>query len=500
MGERVLKTETVSVNGMTCVSCKKRIEKRLKAMAGVEEADVNYVHGTAKVKYDGSIVDLDRIAGAIEELDYTVERRGGLGGRPESRRERDNLMGVLLIIFALFLFLNHGGGGILARIFNFFPQAEKGMGYGALFAVGLLTSVHCVAMCGGINISQCLGQCKGESLKPSFLYNSGRVISYTAVGGIVGAIGSVISFSGAAKGIVQIAAGVFMVIMGINMLGMFKSLRGLAPRMPEFLTKKIESSRDGKGPLYVGLLNGLMPCGPLQAMQLYALYTGNPFKGALSMFFFSLGTVPLMFGLGAFSSMMGKKFTSRALKYGAGLIIVMGVVMFNNGVSLSGIGSPQLGGSQASALSAAPVASGSGAVQEITTPLPRFGYPSITVKAGVPVKWNLKAERGTINGCNNTVVIPSFGIEKRLQTGDNIIEFTPLKSGRYRYSCWMGMIRGMITVVDGETPDKTAALPMAEAGELAGAGPSSGNSDQAGLYEDDDSSAYPKCRCCSPRS
>jgi len=60
-----------------------------------------------------------------------------------------------------------------------------------------------------------------------------------------------------------------------------------------------------------GLLNGFMPCGPLQAMQLYALGTGSFIAGATSMFMFSLGTVPLMFGLGAISSIAGGKLRKR---------------------------------------------------------------------------------------------------------------------------------------------------------------------------------------------
>ena len=63
--------------------------------------------------------------------------------------------------------------------------------------------------------------------------------------------------------------------------------------------------------LYVGLLNGSMPCGPLQAMQIYALGT-EACGGALSMFAFSIGTVPLMFGL-AQSAHIERKFSHRMM-------------------------------------------------------------------------------------------------------------------------------------------------------------------------------------------
>jgi hypothetical protein len=276
------------------------------------------------------------------------------------------------------------------------------------------------------------------------------------------------------KGAIQIAAGVFMILMGLNMLGMFASLRALTPRMPQSLARWLDARKKGKGPLIVGLLNGLMPCGPLQAMQLYAMGTGSPARGAAAMLAFSLGTVPLMFGLGVFGSMMSEKFAGKAMKAGAALVMVMGVVMLNNGATLSGLGfiaTPVSVSASARSDAAQNEARVSGTVQEVTSELPRRGYPSITVSAGVPVRWNLHAENGRINGCNNAIVIPEYKIERRLQVGDNIIEFTPTRAGTFRYSCWMGMIRGTITVVEnaaaaGPEPTKSELTPgAAEAAE-----------------------------------
>jgi sulfite exporter TauE/SafE len=308
-----------------------------------------------------------------------------------------------------------------------------------------------------------------SALRPAILYNAGRVVSYAAVGGIVGALGSVIAFSGTLKGIVQIIAGIFMMILGLNMLGMFGFLRAFALRPPKFLARFLERGKR-RGPLFVGLLNGLMPCGPLQAMQIYALSTGSPLKGAMSMLFFSLGTVPLMFGLGAFGSLMSRKFAGRVMKAGATLVIVMGVVMFNNGTALSGLDMGFGGSGEPVSIAAQPGAQAMmaesffGEAQELTTPLTRRGYPPLTVKVGIPVRWNLYADKGTLNGCNRSIVIPEYNIEKRLEPGDNIIEFTPARTGKFRYSCWMGMIRGTITVLDAD-----AAEPQGKAASGAGA-------------------------------
>ena len=239
---------------------------------------------------------------------------------PVQKASINQVIGIGIILSALFIIFRQFGA---LNIFNAFPQAEQGMGYGLLFIIGILTSIHCVAMCGGINISQCVPHMENlangnklASLKPSILYNAGRVISYTVIGGIVGGLGSVVSFSGWAKGLVAIIAGIFMVIMGLNMLNIFPWLRKFSPRLPKIFAGKINAEKQGnnKSPLYIGLLNGLMPCGPLQAMQLFALSTGSPIKGALSMLLFSLGTVPLMFGLGALSSLLSKRFTKKMMQ------------------------------------------------------------------------------------------------------------------------------------------------------------------------------------------
>ena len=438
--------KTLKIDGMTCVSCENRIERKLQNTPGILEAKVSYSSGTAAVTYDKSAITLEEITGIIEKLDYKVKSAVDL---KESNTNIIKTLGVVLVLFALYMLANRFG---VLNIFNSFPQAEKNTGYAMLFVIGLLTSVHCVAMCGGIGLSQCVpqgnavsGGGKWSALRPSLLYNLGRVISYTVVGGIVGAIGSVVSFSGMFKGVVQLAAGVFMVIMGLNMLNLFPWLKKWNPRMPKIFARKIYREKGrSNSPLYVGLLNGLMPCGPLQAMQLYALSTGNPLTGALSMLLFSLGTVPLMFGLGALSSMLSRKFTHRMMLVSAVLVTVLGVFMFSSGMSLSGISLPSAGGG-AKGENIAVIKDG---VQLITTGLPSGRYEPITVQKGIPVKWTIQAKDGDINGCNNRIIISQFNKELKLKVGDNVVEFTPSDSGIIPYSCWMGMIRSQITVVD----------------------------------------------------
>jgi sulfite exporter TauE/SafE len=361
---------------------------------------------------------------------------------------------LLIIVLAAYTLLRRSG---LTGALNIFPAAEAGMGYGMLFVTGLLTSAHCVAMCGGINLSQCLGGQGGgggaAALRPGLLYNAGRVASYTIAGGAVGALGTVFTPSGALRGAAQLAAGAFMVIMGMNMLGLFQNLRRFMPRLPGGLARRLDASRRRSGsPFVIGLLNGLMPCGPLQAMQLYALSTGSPAKGALSMLLFGLGTVPLMFGMGALSSVLGRRFARYATAAGAALVVVLGLSMFQQGWSLSGFpavpsASGGAGPRDRGRAEARAELAGDG-FQAVSTTLQPGSYPAITVRAGIPVRWTMDAPVGSINGCNNRIFIPKYDVEHKFTEGENVIEFTPGEAGTVRYSCWMGMIRGTITVVE----------------------------------------------------
>ena len=106
------------------------------------------------------------------------------------------------------------------------------------------------------------------------------------MGGLLGALGSVIAITLQVRGIVGLAAGVFMILMGVNLAGDFSFLRRLTPRLPAPLARALAALRQ-HGPFAIGLANALMPCGPLQSMQLYAIASGGALQGALSMFFFA---------------------------------------------------------------------------------------------------------------------------------------------------------------------------------------------------------------------
>ncbi|MBN4049334.1 sulfite exporter TauE/SafE family protein, partial [bacterium AH-315-N14] len=310
---------------------------------------------------------------------------------------------------------------------------------------------------------------KFEALKPAIFYNLGRVISYTILGGIVGALGSVFSLTLPFKAGLQVSAGLFMIVMGLNMAG-YSLFRKFNIRLP---WSACNIKKSGKTPFVVGILNGLMPCGPLQTMQLYALGTGSALIGATSMFVFSLGTVPLMLGFGALSGLLSKDHTKQLVKFGGILIVVLGLIMGNRGLALAGINvSPMAFVNSTAAKQTASPANGSKAtiengVQVIRMTANANGYtPNVFyVQKNVPVKWIINGE--VLTSCNNSIVVPSLSEEKKLESGENIINFTPGDKD-INFSCWMGMISGVIKVVDDvkaiDTSTATGTVPPVAAG------------------------------------
>ena len=450
----ISKKQKIKVYNMTCTSCEVRIEKSLMSMPGITKVIADYKSQSVFIEYDDELFNMAQVKERISKLGYSTENSGNF-----------KIVGMLIIILAIIL---------LSKAGNSFDMESKleNASYLVLFIVGVFTSLHCVGMCGGIMLSQSIGtesKSKFQALKPALFYNLGRVVSYTILGGIVGAIGSVFSLTLSMKAGFQVIAGIFMIIMGLNMAG-YSLFRKFNIKLPwSFCSLK----KSGKTPFVVGILNGLMPCGPLQTMQLYALGTGSAILGATSMFIFALGTVPLMLGFGAISGLLSKDNTKQLVKFGGILIVVLGLIMGNRGLALAGINISPMAlmhraanqPDSAEVSGEIPKAIVENGVQVITTTATARGYTPrvLYVQKNMPVKWIINGEQ--LTSCNNAIVIPSMDIERKLEAGENIINFDAGDKD-INYSCWMGMIGGVIKVVDDinaidTTKENTAENPVA---------------------------------------
>ena len=458
---------------MTCQLCVKRIEDCLRKQPGVRSARVDFGKSQAEVTYDPGQTTPEALCQAVESVGY------GASLTPPGR-ELGVLAGKLLALWSLFYLLERFG---LLNALVPSQLAEGNMGYGMLFLTGLMTSVHCVAMCGGIGLSQSLTGVKKQkiSVGPTLQYQLGRLLSYVGLGAILGGAGGLLAVGGLSygfQGAVKLLAGGAMLVMGLNMLSLLPPLPRLR-WLPKFSRPK------GLTPFQVGLLNGFMPCGPLQSMLLLALASGSAVRGALSMLCFCLGTLPLLLGFGSLAAWLGKRFTGAVLSGGAVLIAVFGLSMLGQGGSLTGLFSPNFliyasavlccalflrklpipKAAKAAGMLACLVllvglsrfqpktgdvdqARMGGNVQVVESSLLSGSYPNIQVTAGVPVRWTIQADAEEINGCNNRMLSRDFDLDLTFQAGENTLTFTPDAPGTYSYSCWMGMIHGTITVTE----------------------------------------------------
>lgn len=348
---------------------------------------------------------------------------------------------------------------------KYLPNLNSNVSFWALLVFGLLTSIHCMGMCGGLVLSQCInknsvgetskdkGSGHGRIFIPTAFYNVGRLLSYAVIGGIVGGVGQVLSLPTFMKGIIPIAGGLFMLIMAFNLLGIFAPLRRLNFAPPKFIAKRVAKSvmrGTNKSPFVIGLLTGLMPCGPLQIVELYTLGTKSVFYGAASMFVFALGTVPGLFAFGVAGSLLTRQFQKVVLRISAVVVAILGILMIYRGLSLEGVTMPSFIGDTktSSGYTVSVVETNDKEIfQTVTIKIGENYFPPIEVKKDIPVRWVIYVGKDVYCDCNNEIVARAFNIDKKLVVGDNVVEFTPHSTGEYAYTCWMGMIKSKIRVV-----------------------------------------------------
>ena len=258
----------VKIEGISCSHCLDTIETNLLKEKNIIK--VEFQKNIAIIEYVGKlekkkIIKLINSLGYLTQESYISDDISLLSDKVKPIE----IIIILLIIILVFYLLNKIIG---SNIFNVIPTIDENITYGMLFVTGLLTSIHCVSMCGAINLLTVINKTTKRSYKKPILYNLGRLISYTALGGIVGLIGRVLTVNKTVTGIIILLAAIVMFLMALAMLGL----------IPLKKLKLIRHKTVTANPLIIGLLNGLMPCGPLQAMQVYALSTASPIKGAIS--------------------------------------------------------------------------------------------------------------------------------------------------------------------------------------------------------------------------
>jgi len=172
---------------------------------------------------------------------------------------------------------------------------------------------HCIGMCGGIVVAYSTIKINPKSSKVSqsvahLLYSFGRVLTYTILGAMFGALGGVVLFSNNANGILLIVAGIAMILAGFSLMGKIKFLTIIehsfsSSNFYKNTFKKVLHSKSNLSFFMLGMLNGLLPCGFVYFFAITAASTADPLYGAMVMAIFGMSTIPAMFGVGFLTSL-----------------------------------------------------------------------------------------------------------------------------------------------------------------------------------------------------
>ena len=414
----------VKIAGIYCAHCRTVISSFIKKAD--LDADIKISGNIAKIKSD-KLSDTEIIQ-AVTQAGYTTKSKWICSGFNKWKFFQIlEFAGFALLIFLLRLILKSLLG---YDILNVIPVIDTKLTFAGLLLAGFLTSFHCIGMCGAINLAV------SKNSRKSLLYNGGRIFCYTAIGFFAGLFGKTLSINQSLLCVIILLLSLFMIFLGLSMAGFFSV---------NFNHFSLPSKLKTSSVFLTGFLNGFMPCTPLITMQLYAVSTASPFKGAFAMLLFGLGTLPLMIGFSFVQNFLGGK---KALlqKILAAFILLMGLAMFLRGLTGLGINT----GSTDSNLKKWKTAqiNSEKTEQKIEINISYDGYEDFAVQKGIPVTLIINAEEDYITGCNNRVISNDFGFDVTLEPGQNEVRFLPDKNGTFIYSCWMYMLKNKIYVYE----------------------------------------------------
>lgn len=427
-----METKIVKVGGMTCNACEKKVKKIIESQVGLKVINLDIQSG--KVVIEGNDIDLSSLGVLLDKEGYFLEENTGWVYRI-----------IFVLWIALILFLGSKAYAMLGS-----SKLDTSIGFAGVFVFGVITSFHCIGMCGGIAISRANSDSKFKNLVNSLYYNLGRVLTYALIGGVLGTIGGAFTLSLKVKGIMYLVIAIVMMSIGGYNAGILKK----RIKLPTIKLRNRNISLNRPHSFLVGIMNGFMPCGPLQTMQLFVLTTLSFKMGFLYMLVFGLGTSIMMIVFGNIGSAVPKKYSKQIVKTSGVIVLIMAVGILNQGLSGLGVKTPfnfdaQIGfensedsGDESAVKQYAEVIDGYQIV--VMNVNGYYDLENVIVRKDMPVK--IKLEVTKVTPCIDTVTIPEYDIVKGLSIGSDEMIFTPNKSGEVVITCWMNMVTQYLEV------------------------------------------------------
>lgn len=217
------------------------------------------------------------------------------------------------------------------------------------FTTGLTIGFgHCIGMCGPIVVgisSSVQSAGMSRTFVPHVFYNLGRVVTYTAMGAVMGLTGSftrVAAHLDTAQKVVMVLAGLVIIAMGLQTGGWLKLLpvSCFGPQLPRLFSRILGRNRGVWGYLPLGLVLGFLPCGPVYTALIAAARSGmetggaatGAGRGAAIMLAFGAGTLPAMLIVGKLSYLAWLRSRPVVVTVGAALLVAAGIYFTIRGI------------------------------------------------------------------------------------------------------------------------------------------------------------------------
>ncbi|MEO6914359.1 MAG: sulfite exporter TauE/SafE family protein [Chitinophagaceae bacterium] len=211
------------------------------------------------------------------------------------------------------------------------------------FGLGLLSSFHCVGMCGAIAFSlptQHLAPAK--KITGIILYNTGRILMYALMGILFGVLGRTIYLGGFQQSFSIVAGALILLVLFGSVLHLpffrIKAFKRFNISI-QTLIAKFMGKPGSKSIFLLGMVNGLLPCGLVYLAITGALAVGTIAGAAGFMIAFGGGTFPAMFLLSYFGFLVSVSTRNKMKKMVPFVIGLMGVMLIVRGL---GLGIPYL--------------------------------------------------------------------------------------------------------------------------------------------------------------
>lgn len=202
----------------------------------------------------------------------------------------------------------------------------------AAFVIGFVGSLHCLGMCGPLNLLM-IG--KSRSLGSFLLYHSGRISVYVLIGLILGILGFSLALFQAQVVVTFIAGASLLLVYGIPGIRGRVERAYYRSRFYQFIRRNLTKNLDKRNRWFLsGVANGFLPCGLTYVAAAGAVVMGSLIEGALFMTFFGLGTMPALSLLtltGALSSDRLRKIIPNTISVVAvisgGILVLRGLLI-----------------------------------------------------------------------------------------------------------------------------------------------------------------------------